>query len=59
MLRPHIGLQLWKISMLRWKLIVLGKLLRKNIKISAKENLGYYEFVATLHSWKPFNLFST
>jgi hypothetical protein len=25
MLRSDIGLQLWKIWMLRWKLIVLGK----------------------------------
>jgi hypothetical protein len=36
------GLQLWKIRMLRWILIVLGKLL-ENINISAKESLGYYE----------------
>jgi hypothetical protein len=36
-LRSQIGLQVWKIWMLRWKLIVL------NIKVSAKENLGYYE----------------
>jgi hypothetical protein len=36
------GLQHWKIWMLRLKLILSGKQL-ENIKISAKESLGYYE----------------
>jgi hypothetical protein len=42
MLRPQIGLQHWKIWMLRWKLVLSEKQL-ENIKISAKESLGYYE----------------
>jgi hypothetical protein len=29
--------------MLRWILIELGETLRENIKISAKESLGYYK----------------
>jgi hypothetical protein len=39
----QIGLQLWKIWMQRWKLIVLGGTIRENIKISAKESPGYLE----------------
>jgi hypothetical protein len=42
MLRPQIGLQLWKIWMLRWILIVLGKLLERTSTFLPK-SLGYYE----------------
>jgi hypothetical protein len=42
MLRFQIGLQLWKIWMQRWKLIVPEKLLER-LKISSKGIIGYFE----------------
>jgi hypothetical protein len=42
-LKSPIGWQLWKTLTLRWILIELGKTISENIKISAKESLGYYE----------------
>jgi hypothetical protein len=43
MLRSQRGLQLWKIWTLRWKLIVLEKLLKRIKKTLAKDSKGYYE----------------
>jgi hypothetical protein len=40
-LRSQIGLQLWKIWTLRWKLIV--ETIREHIKISHEESPGYFE----------------
>jgi hypothetical protein len=37
-----MGLQLWKIWMLRWKLLA-WEVIRQNINFSAEECLGYYE----------------
>jgi hypothetical protein len=42
-LRSQIGLQLWKIWMQRWKLIVHGETIRENKKISTEESLGYFK----------------
>jgi hypothetical protein len=38
------GKEHWKIWTQRWKLIVPSEMIRENIKISAKESLGYFEF---------------
>jgi hypothetical protein len=41
--RSQIGLQLWKIWTQRWKIV------RENVKISARESVGYFE----LKKYKP------
>jgi hypothetical protein len=42
-LKSQIGLQLWKTSMMMWILVALGETITDNMKISAKESLGYSE----------------
>jgi hypothetical protein len=37
------GLQLWKIWTRRWRINSAWEMIRGNIKISAKESLGYFE----------------
>jgi hypothetical protein len=40
-LKSQLGLQLWKTSMMMWLSVALGETI--NVKISAKESLGYSE----------------
>jgi hypothetical protein len=43
MLRSEIGLQLWKIMDIKVEIYNSWEMIRDNIKISAKESLGYFE----------------